>query len=184
MKKIKSLWSIFITFFKIGAMAFGGGYAILPILEKELIEKRTWISKEQLADFFALSQCLPGVIASNVAVFIGYEREKKAGGITAAMGVVLPSFLIISIVATLLTEYSHLQSVQDAFVAIRACVCVLIIKAIVNLWKNSIVDAITLGIFLLVFVASLFIDITPIIYVIIVALFCVILTAVKGRKKK
>ncbi len=183
MKKIKLYLTLFLVFAKIGVMAFGGGYAILPILQKELVEKREWVSKKKLGDYFALSQCMPGIIASNVAVFIGTKRGKKLGGIAASLGVVFPSFVIISIVASVLSNFDHIQAVQDAFVAIRACVTVLIIKAILSLWKTSIVDIYTFFISVAVMCCSIMLNVTPIIFVIIAGAIGVLITFTKRRKK-
>ena len=174
---------LFLTFMKIGAMAFGGGYAILPILEKELVEKKKWISKKQLVDFFAISQCLPGVIASNVAVFIGCKKGNRLGGIVSALGVVFPSFIVISIIAAVLSEFSHIAAIQDAFVAIRACVCVLIIKSIINLWKTSIIDIFSFLIFAAVTAGSLYFDITPIIFIVLAGVAGVLITYIRGKGK-
>ncbi len=168
-ENIKSYCIIFIIFAKIGLMAFGGGYAILPILQRELIEKRNWIGDKELTNYFAVSQCLPGVIAGNVAIFIGKKKRGTVGAVCAILGVIFPSLVIITVIAALFLEYSHLQQVEDAFVAVRATVCVLILGAIIKLWKNSVVDKITFVIFIVVTLSSVIINITPIVYVIVAA---------------
>ena len=102
---MKELISIFISFFKMGSVTFGGGYAMLPILRKECVEKNKWITEEQVMDYYAVSQGLPGIIAVNVSVFIGYRRRKFAGGIAAALGCVSPCIIIISIIAAFLSNF-------------------------------------------------------------------------------
>ena len=116
MKKEKtSLWLLFWTFAKMGVMTFGGGYAMLPILQREVIDNRGWATEEELMDYFAIGQCTPGIIAVNTATFIGQKLRGVVGGITATLGVVFPSLVIISLLAGLITSFSHLTWVQDAF---------------------------------------------------------------------
>ena len=137
MSKTKEL---FWTFFKIGAFTFGGGYAMLPMLQKEVVEKRGWASEEELMDYYAIGQCTPGIIAVNTATFVGQKTAGIAGGIIATLGVVFPSLIIITIIAAFIQNFSDLAIVQNAFAGIRVCVCVLILNAVVKLWKKSVVD--------------------------------------------
>lgn len=124
MKKEKtSLWLLFWTFAKMGVMTFGGGYAMLPILQREVIDNRGWATEEELMDYFAIGQCTPGIIAVNTATFIGQKLRGVAGGITATLGVVFPSLVIISLLAGLITSFSPLTWVQDAFSGVQVCVC-------------------------------------------------------------
>ena len=104
---MKELWELYISFFKMGAVTFGGGYAMLPILQKEVVEKKAWISSEQVMDYYAVSQGLPGIIAVNVSVFIGYERRKIPGGVAAALGVGSPCLLIIMTIAAFLSNFQE-----------------------------------------------------------------------------
>lgn len=149
-------------------MTFGGGYAMIPILEREIVEKRHWASSEQLMDYYAVGQCTPGVIAVNTATFVGYQVAGNLGGIVATLGVVFPSMVIITLIAGLLTHFAEVPAVQSAFAAVRVCVCVLIFNAVVKLWKGSVKDKGALALFLLVFILSVFLDLSPIVYV----LFC------------
>ena len=105
---MKKLLTLFLTFAKVGVMTFGGGYAMLPILQREVVEKKGWATEEELADYFAIGQCTPGVIAVNTATFVGQKLAGVAGGIVATLGVVFPSLVIISILAGLITNFSHL----------------------------------------------------------------------------
>ncbi len=125
---LKKLFALFLTFAKVGVMTFGGGYAMLPILQREVVEKKGWVTEEELADYFAIGQCTPGVIAVNTATFVGQKLAGMAGGIVATLGVVFPPLVIISALAEVITRYAHLPWVQHAFAGIRVCVCVLIFK--------------------------------------------------------
>lgn len=164
--------TLFLTFAKVGVMTFGGGYAMLPILQREVVENKGWATDEELADYFAIGQCTPGVIAVNTATFIGQKQRGILGGIIATLGMVFPSLVIISILAGLITSFSHLLVVQQAMAGVRVCVCVLILNAVLKLSKSSIVDKIAFGIFLLVFLVSYFTSISPVI--------CVLAAAVAG----
>ena len=147
---------LFGTFAKVGVMTFGGGMAMLPILEREIVQNRKWATEEELVDYFAIGQCTPGIIAVNTATFIGQKHRGGLGGIVATLGVVFPSLVIISILAGLITNFSHLAWVQNAFAGIQVCVCVLIFNAVLKLLKKSVVDKRTAAIFLIVMAGSLF----------------------------
>ena len=109
-----------------GIVNFGGGYALLPLLQKELVEKRGWATNEEITDYYAIGQCTPGAIAVNVSTFIGYKIKGVLGGIVSTLGFVSPAFIIIFIIATVLNQFADLWYVQSAFKAIRVCVFVLI----------------------------------------------------------
>ena len=172
---MKELFELFLAFCKIGAMTFGGGYAMLPILQRDIVEKRKWATEEELMDYYAIGQCTPGIIAVNTATFIGKKYKGTIGGIVATLGVVFPSIVIIIIIAALLTNFADIPAVQHAFAGIRVCVCVLIINAVMKLWKKAVVDLPTFIIFALVFLGSVFLDISPVIYVVIFAILGIIL---------
>ena len=120
---LKELLTLFLTFAKVGVMTFGGGYAMLPILQREVVENKGWTTDEELTDYFAIGQCTPGVIAVNTATFIGQKRRGILGGIVATLGVVFPSLVIIAALAGVIDAFSHLAWVQHAFAGIRVCVC-------------------------------------------------------------
>ena len=161
--------ALFATFFKIGAFTFGGGYAMLPILQREVVENKGWATDEELTDYFAIGQCTPGVIAVNTATFIGQKRRGILGGIVATLGVVFPSLVIIAALAGVITTFSHLAWVQHAFAGIRVCVCVLIFNAVLKLWKGAVKDVWGLVIFLVILALSVFTKLSPIIYVLAAA---------------
>ena len=125
---------LFLTFARISASCFGGGYAMLPFFQRELVRKKGWLTDEELLDLTAVAQCTPGVIAVNTATFIGQKLYGTLGGIVATLGVVFPSVLIISVIAGILTNFADIPAVKHAFAGIRVCVCVLIFNADTKLW--------------------------------------------------
>ena len=174
---MKILIDLFITFAKIGAVTFGGGYAMLPILQREIVENKHWGTDEELADYYAIGQCTPGVIAVNVATFIGRKTAGNPGGIIATTGVVFPSLVIITLLAGVIQAYSSLEWVAHAFAGVRVCVCVLIFNAVIKLFAKAIIDAKTLCIYLLVLAGALFLNISPVVFVILAGLAGVFLKA-------
>ena len=141
-------FDLFWTFAKIGVCTFGGGYAMLPALQREVVEKRAWATEEELTDYFAIGQCTPGVIAVNTATFVGQKQKGAAGGVFATLGVVFPSIVIIMVIAAFLQNFAHLPAVVHAFNGVRACVCALILSSVLKLRRTTIVDKATLVIFL------------------------------------
>ena len=178
----KELGTLFLTFSKVGVMTFGGGYAMLPILQREIVERKGWISEEELTDYYAIGQCTPGIIAVNTATFVGQKLAGVAGGIVATLGVVFPSLVIITVIAALLSNFAEVAAVQHAFAGIRVCVCVLIINAVVKLWKKTVVDLPTLLVFLAVLALSLFTSLSPVIYVLCSAAAGVLIKNLGARK--
>jgi len=164
---MKKLFSLFFTFFKIGIITFGGGYAMLPILSREIVEKRNWATNEELANYYAVGQCTPGIISVNTATFIGYKQKGIIGGIVATLGIVCPSIIIILLIANFISYFSDLVLIQNIFSMIKVAVSALIISAVIKLWKNSIVDKFTFTIFLLLFALILIFDTSPILILLI-----------------
>ena len=179
---MKQLFKLFFTFAKVGVMTFGGGYAMLPILQREIVDNNGWATEEELMDYFAIGQCTPGVIAVNTATFIGQKQKGVAGGIAATLGVVFPSLIIISLLAGVIEAFSHIQWVQHACGGIRVCVCVLILNAVVKLLKKAVVDIPTGIIFVLVAVGSFFLPISPVIFVLLAAIAGITLKRLGGKK--
>ena len=132
------LWELYRSFFTIGALTFGGGYAMLPMLERELVEKHRWVTQEEILNYFAIGQCTPGVIAVNTATFVGYKLRKAVGGIVATLGVISPSIVIIVTIAALLSNFMDIVWVQHAFAGIRVAVCALILSSVVKLIKSNV----------------------------------------------
>lgn len=180
---LKELLTLFLTFAKVGVMTFGGGYAMLPILQREVVENKGWATDEELTDYFAIGQCTPGVIAVNTATFIGQKRRGILGGIMATLGVVFPSLVIIAALAGVITTFSHLAWVQHAFAGIRVCVCVLIFNAVVKLLKGSVKDWPAALIFAAVLAAALLTDLSPVIFVAAAAALGIVIQNVIRRAK-
>ena len=165
----KELWLLFWTFAKMGVMTFGGGMAMLPILQREVVDSKGWATEEELTDYYAIGQCTPGIIAVNTATFIGQKNKGVPGGIIATLGLVFPSLVIISLLAGVITAFSHLAWVNHAFGGIRVCVCVLILNAVVKLFKKAVIDVPTTIIFLVVALGSFFTPLSPVIFVLTAA---------------
>ena len=179
---MKLLLEMFLTFAKVGVMTFGGGYAMLPILQREVVDHKGWATEEELVDYFAIGQCTPGVIAVNTATFIGHKYKGVPGGIAATLGVVFPSIVIISLLAGVIEAFSHIVWVQNAFGGIRVCVCVLILNAIVKLMQKAVLDLPTFLIFLVVAGCSVFLNLSPVIYVLLAAAVGIVLKVMGGKK--
>ena len=170
------LWQLFLSFAKVGVLTFGGRYAMIPILEREIVDHKGWASSEELMDYYAVGQCTPGVIAVNTATFIGRKVAGVPGGIAATVGVVFPSLVIITVIAGILSNFADIPAVQSAFAGIRVCVCVLIFNAVVKLWKAAVPDKGALVLALLVFGLSLFLKLSPVVFVIFCAVAGILLT--------
>ncbi len=177
------LLPLFLSFAKVGVMTFGGGYAMIPILEREIVERQGWASSEELMDYYAGGQCTPGVIAVNTATFIGYRIAGIPGGIAATLGVVFPSLVIITLIAGILTSFSDIPAVKSAFAAIRVCVCVLIFNAVLKLWKSAVKDKGALALYAIVLLLSLCLDLSPVVLVLFCALAGIVLTRTGVRGK-
>ena len=134
------LIDLYLTFTKIGGMMFGGGYAMLPILQREIVENKKWATSEQLTDYYAVGQCTPGVIAVNTATFIGAKQAGIAGGIVATLGVVTIPAVLILIIAAFLSSFMDSVIVAHAFNGIRACVTALILVSVIKLFKGAVKD--------------------------------------------
>lgn len=180
---MKILLELFFTFAKVGVMTFGGGYAMLPILQREVVESKKWATEDELTDYFAIGQCTPGVIAVNTATFIGQKLGGILGGIVATLGVVFPSLVIISLLAGIIEAFSHIVWVQYAFGGIRVCVCVLILNAVVKLLKKSVVDIPTAIIFAIVALGSITLDVEPVIFVLLAAVSGIVIKGIGGKQK-
>ncbi len=180
---MKELIQLFLTFAKMGAVTFGGGYAMLPILQREVVEDKKWVDDKDIMDYYAIGQCTPGIIAVNVATFTGKKVKGIPGAIAATLGVVFPSVVIITIIAAVISNFTDIVWVQNAFAGIRVCVSVFIVNAVLKLWKSGIVDVVTFIIFAIVFLGSIFLNISPVLYVIIAAIAGIICTVLGVRKK-
>jgi len=178
--RLKAYLDLFLTFVRIGALMFGGGYAMLPLLQRELVEKRQWTDEEELADYFAIGQCTPGVIAINTATFIGMKQKGVPGALAATLGMVCPSLIIITIIFMFIRNFMEYAAVRYAFNGIRACVVVLIGDALFKLMKSAIKDRWTLGIFLAVFLLMSATSLSPVLLIVAAGFAGCVIQALKG----
>jgi chromate transporter len=159
---MKELVELYLAFLRIGAVNFGGGYAMLPLLQRDLEENRHWTTTDELMDYFAIGQCTPGIIALNVSTFIGHKKRGIPGALAATLGFLTMPIIIILIIAAFLQNFAELAVVQHAFAGIRVCVCVLIIQAVLRLWKKSVVDVKCLILYLIIFALTVFSKLLPV----------------------
>ncbi len=179
---MKDILTLFGIFFKVGIMTFGGGYAMLPMLERELVIKHKYVTMEEIMDYFAVGQCTPGVIAVNTATFTGYKRKGVWGGIFATLGVIAPSIIIMTLLASILQMIAGHEIVKHAFEGISVAVCALIIQAIFKLSKSGIKDIMTVIIAAAAFGMSI-IGISPIIIIICVGIVGVVIKTLVDKKE-
>ena len=182
-EKKTSLWSLFITFAKVGVMTFGGGYAMLPILEREVVTNHGWSTSEQMLDYYAIGQCTPGVIAVNVSTFVGYKTRGITGAIVATLGIVFPSLVIITALASVLKMFQDNVYVSKAFAGIRIAVCALMASAVIKLAKKAISGVSTAIIAVASLLLEIFLGVSPIIIVASVVVFGIIMYFTFVRKK-
>lgn len=178
---MKDLFDLFWTFFRIGGLTFGGGYAILPIIQKEIVEQKGWATSEDIIDYYAVGQCTPGVIAVNTATFIGYRLKGVTGAIVATLGLVSPSIIIIMAIASFLQNFSSLPITQNAFSGIRVAVVALIITTIIKLWRDSVKNWLGIIIAITAFISTSLFNISPI-YVVISAAIVGLISKFLGGK--
>ncbi len=180
---MKKYTDIFFSFFRVGGLTFGGGLAMLPILEREVCsEEKQWLTKEEVTDYYALAQSAPGIIAINTSVLCGNHIRGPLGGFSAGMGVVVPSIIVILIIASVLNNFLTLPVVMSALRGVRAGVCALIFKTVMGLSRKNVVDKVTLALFLVAVLALTFAKVNPIVPVIFGAVMG-ILAKTKGAAK-
>ncbi len=170
------------NFFKIGIMTFGGGYAMLPIIQRELVEKKGWATEEEILNYYAIGQCTPGVIAVNTATFIGNKRKGALGGFLATFGIVLPSLIIISVIAAVLTNFAEIAAVQHALAGIRVAVVVLVGFSVKKLMTSGVKQGLGWTLFLLTFLVSALLGISPVAVVIVAAAVGVVSGLISERR--
>lgn len=163
---LKELFSFYMIFFRMSAVTFGGGYAMLPILRREFVDNLGWMDEETIMDYYALSQSLPGLIAVNVSVFIGYRYKGVIGAIVAALGMVSPCIIIITAIAMFLSGFRDNIYVQRALAGVSVCVVALILQTVLGLWKKGVKDKLGIVIFAVIFALNLLTDVSPVLLVI------------------
>ena len=174
-EKKTSLWTLFITFAKVGVMTFGGGYAMLPILEREVVKNHNWTTSEQMLDYYAIGQCTPGIIAVNVSTFIGYKTRGILGAIVATFGMVFPSLVIITALASVLKMFQDNVYVKKAFAGIRVAVCALMVTAVIGLVRKAVSNIPTAIVAVAALLLQLLLGVSPVIIVICTVAFGLIM---------
>lgn len=180
--RFKTLLELFLTFLKIGAFTFGGGYAMIPIIQKEMVEKRKWISDDDILEIVAIAESTPGPIAINSATFVGYRVGGFFGAMLCTLGVVLPSFVVIFAISFVLREFQDLKPVQYAFEGIRAGVLALIVKALWSMYKQCKKNAIAYVVMACSFIAAAFLNVNILFVIIGCALFGLITSIIISRR--
>ena len=175
---------LFLTFAKVGVCTFGGGLAMLPILQREVVEKKGWATDEELTDYYAIGQCTPGIIAVNTATFVGHKQKGILGGILATLGLVFPSVVIITVIAACLRNFADNPYVVHAFNGIRACVCVLIFNTVLKLRKSTVIDWPTAVIFGVVFFLSALWGVSPALVVLVAGVLGLALKRMTEKRAK
>ena len=174
-EKKTSLWTLFITFAKVGVMTFGGGYAMLPILEREVVKNHNWTTSEQMLDYYAIGQCTPGIIAVNVSTFIGYKTRGILGAIVATFGMVFPSLVIITALASVLKMFQDNVYVKKAFAGIRIAVCALMVTAVIGLVRKAVSNIPTAIVAVAALLLQMLLGVSPVIIVICTVAFGLIM---------
>ena len=181
---MKDLLKLYAAFFRIGLFTFGGGYAMLPMLQREVVEKYGWATEEELMDYYAIGQCTPGVIAVNTATFVGYRKFGVAGAIFGTLGVISPSIIIITLIAAFFRNFQNSQIVKHAFAGIRAAVTVLIGTSVYKIAKKSLIDLPTILIAAGILLLNLFTGLSPVILVVSAGIAGIVLKYFAGRRAK
>ena len=180
---MKKLWELFVSFFKIGLFTFGGGYAMLPMLQREIVEKHQWVTDDEVLDYYAIGQCTPGVIAVNTATFVGTKLGGAIGGAVATLAVILPSIIIITIISTVLQNFASYAVVQHAFAGIRVAVAALVVISVWKLYKKGVKGALGNGIFAASLLLVVLFSLSPV-WVVLVSLLLGVILTWKGAKKQ
>lgn len=162
---------LYLAFFKIGLFTFGGGYAMLPMLERECVDHYGWTDREELLDIFAMGQCTPGVIAVNTATFLGRKTAGFFGALLGTLGVITPSIIIITIIAAVLQNFADLAPVRHAMAAVRCAVTALIFASVIKMVRSSIKTAAQVVLLILAFLAVAIFGASPVVVVIAAAVY-------------
>ena len=181
--KLKKMAELYISFFKIGGLTFGGGLAMLPMLQREVVEARKWCTDEELLDMYAIGQCTPGIIAVNTATYVGYRQAGFLGGVFSTLGVISPSIIIICLAASILQNFIHLPVVLHALAGIRIIVCALMLNTVVTMAKKGIVDKLGALLFVAAFLLACFTPVPTAAIVILAGIAGVVIKKIGGRKE-
>lgn len=163
---MNDLIQLYLAFFRIGGLTFGGGLTMLPMLKHELVEKKNWVTEDDLLDYYAVGQCTPGIIAVNVSTFVGYKKKGIAGSVFSTLGMISPSLIIISVIAVFLKQFMENQLVLHAAAGIKIVVCALMLNTVLTMGKKTLVNRISIIICILGFLAAMFTPVPSVILVI------------------
>ena len=180
---MRTLLDLYLSFFRIGLFTFGGGYAMLPMLQREVVDKHHWVTEQDVLDCYAIGQCTPGVIAVNTGTFVGYKQQGALGGIVATLGVITPSIIIITVIAMVLQGFAENPYVIHAFAGIRIAVAVLTLLAVIKLYKSGVKGAAANALLAATFLLRVLFSVSPVVLVLAAIVLGVVLELVKGRRK-
>ena len=180
---MKEYLELYWAFFRIGGLTFGGGLSMLPMLKYELVEKKKWVSEEQLLDCYAVGQCTPGIIAVNTATYVGYLKKGLAGAIWGTAGMITPSILMITILCMFLKNFMDNVWVQHALMGIKGVVCALMLNTVISLAKKSLVSPVCVVIGIVATILAMFTDVPTVLIVVAAAIVGVIYEKIKGGAK-
>lgn len=184
MERLKKLLQLYWSFFKIGGLTFGGGLSMLPMLERELVQKRKWVTEEEILDCYAIGQCTPGIIAVNTATFVGYKKEKILGGIFATLGMISPSIIVISLVAAFFEMFLSNKWFAHALMGVRSVVCAMLINTVINLGKKSLKSVYSWIICIVILALGFFTKIPTVVLVLMAAAVGIIVNEIKFRREE
>ncbi|MCL2664708.1 MAG: chromate transporter [Defluviitaleaceae bacterium] len=159
---MKDFFSIFINFAMIGTLTIGGGYTMLPLLQKTVADKLRWVTEEEITDFYAIAQCLPGIIAVNTAMLIGHRHKKIPGMVAAALGIIFPSLIFILAIAIFINRFMEYEIVRSAFNGIRAAVIAIVVHAVIRMLQSGVKDFFAAAIFVTVLAVFIFFSVSPV----------------------
>ncbi|MCQ2497034.1 MAG: chromate transporter [Lachnospiraceae bacterium] len=180
---MKDLFALYAAFFRIGGLTFGGGLTMLPMLQHELVDKKHWVEEEDLLDYYAVGQCTPGIIAVNVATFVGYKKKGIPGAIFSTLGMISPSLIIVSIIALFLNEFMSNEYVAHAVAGIKVVVCALMLNTVFTMAKKTIKNYIGAIVCVLAFVVAMFTPVPTVLIVIAAGVFGILLTKIKKKEE-
>lgn len=179
---MKKLIKLFFVFMQIGVCTFGGGYAMLALLQRVVVDKYHWATEEELMDYYAIGQCTPGIIAINTSTFIGYKQAGLLGAIVATVGFAVPSIIIITVIAAFIQNFAELAVVKHALAGIRVGVCVLILDAVIKLGKKALINGPSIILFLIIAALAVFTPISTIVLIVAAGVAGYVMYRVGGKK--
>lgn len=179
---MKILIELFTVFFKIGSLTFGGGIAMLPMLQRELVQNKNWTTEEELINYYSIGQCTPGIIAINTATFVGYKLKGKIGAVFSTFGMVCPSLIIIMIIASFIKNFLHIQWVIYVFAGIKIAVSCLVLDAFINFLKKNVKNKISFLLCTLAFILNLLFKISPIYIIFVCVIFSIFFTKFNNKE--